>query len=235
LVLMMVLLACYVVFYIVVSPWRRFDLRWNLRLRSSWIRLALKIVGLDPVMKGEIPLGNFIYVCNHRSFFDPVIVLHFIDALPLSKAEVKGYPLIGYSARITGVLFVNRDSQSSRQEARSAIAKTIRDGHSVLVFPEGTVVVTDVSGEFKKGTFIEAANQGIGIVPVALEYRDPEDRWKDLSLFRQYIKQFRKRRSECICQFGSPLYSSDHNYLRNTAKVWIDQTLIRIQANWKIN
>lgn len=229
---MIALLACYVAYYLVVSSWRGFDLHFNLRLRASWIRNVLRIVGMHIELRGEIPRGNYLFICNHRSFFDPLVVLHFIDALPLSKAEVRRYPLIGFGARITGVLFVDRNSLKSRQEARSTVAETIRKGYSVLVFPEGTTVTTDSSGEFKRGTFIEAASQGIGIVPIALEYKDPDDRWKEISLFKQYLNQFKKRKSTCALQFGTPVYSSDPYFLRSTTKSWIDQALFRIQRVW---
>jgi 1-acyl-sn-glycerol-3-phosphate acyltransferase len=61
--------------------------------------------------------GSGLIIANHRSYFDPVIVSH-VNAFPVGKKEVASWPLIGYLCKISGVVFVDRKCQDSRQNQR---------------------------------------------------------------------------------------------------------------------
>ena len=60
--------------------------------------------------------GPAIFVQNHKSYFDPVTALKLVKAMPVSKAEVSTWPLIGFMADYTGVLFVKREDKQSRAD-----------------------------------------------------------------------------------------------------------------------
>ncbi len=203
-------------------------LRRNMKIRRGWVVLISRLIGLRMTVTGEAPGGApYLYVSNHRSFMDPVVALHYLWALPLAKAEVSGYPLIGYGARITGVLFVKRESLRSRLSARQAIHRTLDEGHNVLIYPEGTTNDQSNSMAFKPGSFEVAASMGVSVIPMAMEYLDPNDHWKDRSLLGQYLYQFGKRRSHCHISFGPAVQSDDAVLLRTQAQTWIDNQLQR--------
>ena len=101
-----------------------------------------------------------------------------------------------------------RDSADSRLDARQSIANTLMEGWSVLIYPEGTTEITPTSGQFKKGSFEIASVINIPVIPIAIEFADTSDHWKDKSLFQQYLYQFGKRESICQIAFGNPLYST---------------------------
>ena len=120
----------------------------NMSIRRLWILIVSKLMGLKIQSEGDVPDGTFLYVSNHKSFMDPMVALHFLKALPLAKAEIDAYPLIGYGIRISGVLFVKRESLRSRANARIALEDTLARGRSVLIYPEGTT--TNVSGTLNR-------------------------------------------------------------------------------------
>jgi 1-acyl-sn-glycerol-3-phosphate acyltransferase len=189
-------------------------------------------MGLEVISRSKPPEGVFLYISNHRSFIDPVVILNHIYALPLAKAEVSSYPLIGYGARMTGVLYVVRESVDSRLDARQAIANTLMEGWSVLVYPEGTTEISKTTGLFKKGSFEIASVINVPVVPVAIEFADPADHWKEKSLWRQYVGQFGKRKSVCRIEFGDPIYSEDPDELMHTTQDWIDTRLLSFRQEF---
>ncbi len=197
-----------------------------MNIRRRWIKFISPVLGLKIINQTTPPAeGGLLYISNHRSFMDPVVILHFIYALPLAKAEVNSYPLIGFGARITGVLYVVRDNMNSRVRARDAISHTLREKWNVLVYPEGTTFNTPKSGPFKKGSFEIASSENIWVVPVAIEYRDPRDHWKNKSLFQQYLYQFGKSQSVCRIEFAEPITDDDPLKLLKTTQSWINEQL----------
>ncbi|MBK8504977.1 MAG: 1-acyl-sn-glycerol-3-phosphate acyltransferase [Saprospiraceae bacterium] len=208
------------------------NLQRSMRIRRAWIRFIIPIMGLEIINRSVPPPGVFLFVSNHRSFIDPVVILNYIYALPLAKAEVGSYPLIGYGARMTGVLYVVRESVDSRLDARQAIANTLLEGWSVLIYPEGTTEITITSGPFKKGSFEIASVINIPVVPAAIEFADPADHWKEKSLLKQYVGQFGKRKSICRIEFGDPIYSEDPDELMENTQKWIDTQLLSFRQEF---
>ena len=201
------------------------NLKRSMRIRRAWIKFILPVMGLEIINRSVPPEGVFLFVSNHRSFIDPVVILNYIYALPLAKAEVSSYPLIGYGARMTGVLYVVRESVDSRLDARQAIADTLMEGWSVLIYPEGTTEISTTSGHFKKGSFEIASLINVPVLPAAIEFADPADHWKEKSLWRQYVDQFGKRKSICRIEFGDPIHSDDPEELLQNTQKWIDTKL----------
>ncbi|MCB0669963.1 MAG: 1-acyl-sn-glycerol-3-phosphate acyltransferase [Saprospiraceae bacterium] len=208
------------------------NLRRSMRIRRSWIRFISPVLGLDIIKHSTPPEGAFLFVSNHRSFIDPVVILNFIYALPLAKAEVNSYPLIGFGARLTGILYVIRDSPDSRLDARQSIASTLMEGWSVLIYPEGTTEITARSGHFKKGSFEIASVVNTPVIPVAIEYADPSDHWKEWSMFRQYLYQFGKNKCTCRIEFGDAILSDDAEDMLKKTQTWIDRKLIEFRSEF---
>ena len=154
------------------------------RLRRRWIKyFALPSLNIKCQVKGKASTTPALYVCNHRSFSDPIINCTFLDAYVIAKAEIANYPIINKGAEATGVLWVKRESVKSRNATREKLVETLLRGYNVLVYPEGTVGVTPETLKFSKGTFIEAVKNNIPVVPIALEYRDTKDLWQGTSFF----------------------------------------------------
>jgi 1-acyl-sn-glycerol-3-phosphate acyltransferase len=173
-----------------------------------------------------------IYVCNHRSFADPLVLCRYLDAFVIAKAEVAKYPLINKGAEITGVIYVQRESKESRNAVRDKMIEKIKEGYNVLVFPEGTVGVEEFTIDFRSGTFFEAAEHGVSIVPVAMEFRDDKDLWLVPNFVGQYLAQFSKWSTQVKLSFGPKLNSMDGEFLKNESKKWIDAKLNEMHIGW---
>lgn len=221
-------MLCYIMSLIVSkhTPRRAF------RLRRNWLRVANFFLNLRVDVQGKPPITPAIYVSNHRSFSDPLVLLRYLDAYVIAKAEVSSYPLINKGAELTGIVYVKRDDRDSRRATRETIIETIRKGYNVLVYPEGTVGRDPHTLPFKMGTFLEAAKEGIPIVPVAIEYKSPRDLWMIPHFIKQYLFQFSKWRTDVRLEFGPVMEGGDGHQLHGDVEHWVNQKIKAMQEGW---
>lgn len=194
--------------------------------------VGIPVLNISIEKKGEVTDNAAIYMGNHRSFADPIVVCRYLDAFVIAKAEVAKYPIINKGAELTGVIWVDRSNKNSRQETRSKLVETVQKGHNILVFPEGTVGTQATTLPFKMGTFIEAAQNGIPIVPFAIEFKSAKDLWVIPSFIPQYFYQFSKWKTSVRFYIGEPITDTDPERLQQKTQSWIDQTLLEQQKSW---
>ncbi|MDX1476821.1 MAG: lysophospholipid acyltransferase family protein [Saprospiraceae bacterium] len=191
------------------------------RFRRKFANAALRILGVRLIVRGTPATETALYVSNHRSLVDPLIELSLIDAFVVSKAEVSGYPLVGRGARETGVIFVQRQKTSSRAAARLAIRRALSDGKSVLIYPEGTTSKAETTQAFRLGSFQVAAELGVPVVPVAVDYADPGNYWFEMPMLPFFLRKFSKKRTRAAVSIGTPIVSADPLALAEQARDWI--------------
>lgn len=110
-----------------------------------------------------------IFVSNHVSWFD---VLALATTLPqysfVAKAEIFRVPIFGRGALAVGTIPIERENRKSAFESYKVAAERIRDGASVVVYPEGTRGKSYALRPFKKGPFVLAVAAGVPIVPTII-------------------------------------------------------------------
>jgi 1-acyl-sn-glycerol-3-phosphate acyltransferase len=210
------------------------DLAHAFEIRRRWARLCCRWVGIR-VDVNEPPAveGPVVYVSNHRSYLDPVIVLRDVPAMPVAKAEVNGWPFIGFAARASGVLFVKRESRESRRRTVDAIEDTLKEGFSVLIYPEGTTHTDLKSMPFRQGAFRVAAALGVPVVPIAIEYSTPDDAWVGKDTFiPHFLERFGQRRIFIKMRYGQPIRNEDFERLTAQTQDWVDAQIAQIRKEW---
>ena len=202
------------------------------RYRRKFIRTSLGVLGVEVFYRGVQIDEPALYVSNHRSLLDPFLNLLKIDAWVVSKAEVSSYPLVGKGARETGVIFVDRENSKSRAVAKEAIRNALMEGKSILIYPEGTTSNFDTTRDFRLGSFKVAAELGIPVVPVALDYRKVEHKWHDGRLLPFFIRKFGDRRIDAAMAIGEPIKSDDATLLMRESTDWIHRQLQFFKTRW---
>jgi fatty-acyl-CoA synthase len=150
-----------------------------------WCRMILTISGCSLRLEGEDHLatsGPVILASNHASYLDVVVLL---AALPVSfrfvaKRELKRAPLVGRVIRKVGHLTVERGQASRSVADAERVTRALRDGLSVLVFPEGTFVRASGILPFRLGAFKAAVDTRCPVIPVTIRgSREilPADSW----------------------------------------------------------
>jgi 1-acyl-sn-glycerol-3-phosphate acyltransferase len=223
----------YMILYGLTRIFRRHNADSAFALRRLWLKtIGIPVLNIHVIKEGETYNKPAIYMGNHRSFADPIVVCRYIDAFVIAKAEVANYPIINKGAELTGVIWVNRNDKNSRQQTRGKLVETWSKGHNILVFPEGTVGTQPTTLPFKMGTFIEAAQNGIPVVPFAVEFRSKKDLWVLGKFIPQYFYQFSKWKTEVKFSIGSPITDIDGERLQQRTKTWINAKLAEQQKGW---
>lgn len=143
------------------------------RLPKEWSRGIMKRTGSTVHISGQqhIPEGPVLFVANHAGDFDVPVLLGFVKK-PfgfISKIEVKKLPIISEWMTMISCIFIDR---KNRRQAIQSIRKGslfLKDGHSLLIFPEGTRNKGGALKEFKTGGIRMAKDAAVPIVPVVIQ------------------------------------------------------------------
>lgn len=203
------------------------------KLRSIYIRIITAIFGISCDVEGKARAGTALYVSNHRSPLDPVILLHYLDAYVIAKAEVANIPFLHTGAQLTGVIYVQRESKDSRYSVREKLVEKLKEGINILVYPEGTVNYEKKIMEYRPGTFIEATKNNIPVIPVILEYYHQKDLWKNRSMTSQLFLQLGKLRTKSRMRIGEPMTAEDGIMLRDNIMEWTQSQVNKMHSDWK--
>ena len=116
------------------------------------------------------PARSYIFMSNHQSNFDiPVLLAHLRCQFRwLAKAELFKIPIFGRGMRGAGYIPIDRSDRRAAIRSLQTAAETIRQGTSVMIFPEGTRSLDGNLRDFKKGGFVLAVDAGVPIVPVII-------------------------------------------------------------------
>jgi len=140
------------------------------RAPLDWGRQLCRVAGVKVVAHGLETLGDgrsCVLVANHVSWFD---VLALGAVLPrmnfVAKAELKRIPFFGAAAERSGQIFIEREQRKAAFAAYQRAAERIREGATVIVFPEGTRGDSYALRPFKKGPFVLAIAAEVPIIPV---------------------------------------------------------------------
>ena len=111
------------------------------RVTEIWFRSVCFIAGLDLRASGQVYReGPVLYVANHVSYLDIIVLGTMVDAVFVAKHDVADWPLLGRLARMRQCIFVTRKATHVRGEAE-IIRCTLESGRNVILFPEGTTGV----------------------------------------------------------------------------------------------
>lgn len=209
------------------------DIRRSMRIRRSWARHLLPAIGIRLSTSGTPPDFPCILMCNHRSYLDPALLVQDVLAYPVSKAEVAHWPIIGYGASVSGVLFLKRESTTSRKITLDGIAERLHAGFAVILFPEGTTHSEPKTTTFRLGGFKLCATEGFPIVPVAIDYANPADHWIGNDTFLpHFMRRFAEREMRVQVCYGEAIWGDDAQAMLEDAQTWIDSEIADIRRKW---
>ena len=139
-----------------------------------WSRWILGSLGIPHAVEGAErldPARTYLFMSNHRSVFD-VFALFVATRHPLrmvAKRALFFIPIFGWSLWMCGFVPIDRSNRESAIRSLQRAARRLREGISILVFPEGTRGRGTALQPFKKGGFVMAIESGVPIVPVVVD------------------------------------------------------------------
>ena len=150
-----------------------FDRRGNFghKCARAWSWSILKTTGVEVTVEGLERLDHsrsYVFAANHQSIYDiPILFANIPFQLRIIAKESLGrIPFMGWHLRRTGHVLVDR-SRPGAGVVRM-MQRLVRDGHSLIVFPEGTRSTDGTVGRFKGGPFVVALQAGLPVVPISI-------------------------------------------------------------------
>jgi len=137
--------------------------------QASGILLPVKSIskeGTEKALKGS----TYVVISNHQSIID----ILFINTLGyrvkwISKIENNKIPILGWYLRMADYISVDRGNEESKVAMMENSLSCLKNGTSIMIFPEGTRSKDGEVGFFKRGAFQLAIQAGVPILPIVID------------------------------------------------------------------
>ncbi len=175
-------------------------------------------------------------VANHVSWLDMYALNAVTGARFVAKSEVRGWPFFGTIAERFDTLFIVRGSYRDAARMRTEVARALRDGDRVVVFPEGTTSDGKTLGRFYPALFQAAIDAHAPVQPVAIRYLDGRGARSaapvfvgDTTVLQSVAHVIREPSLAVEVTFGPPLspLGRTRRDLAESAREWIRNALVQ--------
>ena len=136
---------------------------------STWLGIVSRSLGVRTKTYGNALPEKTLFVSNHISWLDILILGNIIPVHFLSKYEVKSIPLIGWLATRAGTLYIKRGCKDSASDANNEITTALNQQHNSIIFAEGTTTDGHIK-KFHSRMMQSAIDAHAMVQPVAIFY-----------------------------------------------------------------
>lgn len=196
-------------------------------------RAAFVILGVGYRAEGQPMRHQGAVVANHASWLDIFALNACQRIFFVSKSEVAGWPAIGWLARATGTLFIERDPRRAKNH-QALLEKRIRAGHKLLFFPEGTSTdgrrVLPFKSTLFQAFYTHGLEQAMQIQPVSVVYHPPAGAdprlygwWGAMYFGTHLLKILATRRQGAVEVIFHPPVAVDQFPTRKELARWCEQ------------
>lgn len=199
-----------------------------------WCEGLLKILGIrmEVYVDSWPPKDrNYIFISNHQSQLDiPVleVLLKDYNVRFLAKKSLFSIPFFGWGIRALGYVPVDREDPKEGLKSLLACVERVKEGVSLIVFPEGTRSATGELLPFKVGGFLIPLKAGVPICPLAI--------WGTVEILPKGRLWFNLKRRVIKVALGpvievEGLTLKDKTKLVDMARDFIEKALIKMKSN----
>lgn len=150
----------------------RFPRRWRLSCPyiARWCRLGARCLGLTVRASGEVPAPGSLVIANHQGYVDIVTVGGLFPCVFAARHDMRRWPMFGTLAAAGGTIFINREVKKAGFRGITQVSEALKDGSTVIGFPEGTSTDGQELLPFRNGLFEAAVQANAPVVPAAVRY-----------------------------------------------------------------
>ena len=202
---------------------------WTPHITVFVCRTAFRILGIGYVAHGRRMNRPGAIVANHSSWMDIFALNAGERVYFVSKSEVARWPGIGWLAKATGTVFINRDRSEAAAQKR-VFEERLEAGHKLLFFPEGTSTDGTRVLPFKPTLFAaffsDRLRDVLWVQPVTVVYHAPKGAgsrfygwWGDMDFGSHLLAILARRRQGRVEVFWhDPVRVSDYPDRKALAK-----------------
>lgn len=206
------------------------------RMTCNWAQKFLRIIRVELCLGGTLPAcgsKGAVFVANHISWLDIMVILAVYPVHFVAKAEIRTWPILGQLCRNAGTLFIEREKRGDTLRINQQISSTLKDGRSVVIFPEGTTGNGDVLRHFHASLMQPAVTAETLLYPVAIRYRNRDGSrnssaaYVSVTILQSLIQILAEPEIQVELIFGEPIPGAGRNRreLARLAEKNIAQTL----------
>ena len=177
-------------------------IEYAFKTTKLWGKFTTKIVGMDVEIHGEenIPNEAVVFMGNHTSILDVAVLLAKLKRNVgfIAKKEMKKVPVFSFWIEKNKSLFLDREDAREGIKVINKGVEQIKEGISMVIFPEGTRGNGDEVAEFKKGSMKLATKAKAPIVPMAIS-----------GTYACFEKNRRFTPGKVIISYGKPIYTEE--------------------------
>lgn len=172
-------------------------------LKQQWSRRLLSLCGVTCAADDRRASGapaRALIVSNHTSWLDILVLNAHRPCRFVAKADIRGWPLIGWLSDLNGTIFISPEKRRDVREVHRGLIAGLAAGELVAFFPEGGTSDQGTLRPFHANLFEAAIEAGVPIQPCAVRYLDargrlhPATRFTGETTFGQSVTSILKSR-----------------------------------------
>jgi 1-acyl-sn-glycerol-3-phosphate acyltransferase len=146
---------------------------WRQAAARTLLGWAFRLAGMPIIVEGLERLRSAqpcVVVANHASYLDAFVLVATLPGDPayVAKQELATPFVTRLPLQRLGVEFVERFEAQQGIEATARVVKAVRQGRTMVFFPEGTFGREPGLRSFRMGAFVVAAQAGVPVLPLAI-------------------------------------------------------------------
>ncbi len=195
---------------------------WRALVTHLWARAVARVIGMCVRVEGRAGREPCLWVANHLSYVDVVLLACVGPCTFVAKSEVARWPVLGALARSMGTLFVQRSRRGDVVRLGRELRARLSDGRRIALFPEGTSTAGGTVLPFHPALLEPAVELGLPVRYAALSYEtapgDPPARlavcwWGEMTFLRHLSRLL------CLRGFVARVVLGDEALLEPDRKV----------------
>ncbi len=147
---------------------------WGYYPGKIWAIVFCRILLLPIKVKGHENVDkktSYVFVANHQGAFDIFLIYGFLgrNFKWMMKKSIRNIFLVGKACESSRHIFVDKSGPKKIQATYDNAREILKEGTSLVVFPEGARSFTGHMGIFRKGAFQLADELQLPVVPVTID------------------------------------------------------------------
>ena len=146
--------------------WGYYPGRWWARTITRAFLLPVKVEGREHLEANQ----SYVFVANHQGAFDIFLIYGFLgrNFKWMMKYQLKKIPFVGFACEKSHQIFVDKRGPSKIRKTYDQAREILKEGMSVVVFPEGARTFTGHMGIFRRGPFMLADELQLPVCPLTI-------------------------------------------------------------------
>ncbi|MDE6298959.1 MAG: 1-acyl-sn-glycerol-3-phosphate acyltransferase, partial [Muribaculaceae bacterium] len=147
---------------------------WGYYPAHIWSRFCCALALVKVKVKGRENIDkstSYIFVANHQGAFDIWSIYGYLNHnfKWLMKKELEKIFMVGWACKKAGHVFVDDSHIASIKQTITEAESKLKDGMSLVIFPEGSRTWDGKMIPFKRGAFMLASEFRLPVVPITID------------------------------------------------------------------